>query len=617
MLLLECPSMVEIKKRWYRLLFAPLSLMAFLLIALLSFSGGKTLSLSFDKLYIQIRELPSSDGTEQLDQINISYKGIGFKLSRKAPIIAYDSQERPMAFYPISYQNSDSDFYINLNSGAKISISAGSTDTVIRLDFPDKLKLARVELPFSVSGVKIEGSTDIPVLALNPQQDSEFFLSLSGDSSIDTNHKKLFISTAPNGKASITLGTPSGGKSVFVFWYRTQGREITERLFLSELKDYMDKAYSGFERRFEQDNLTWSYNGEKALRPETLIAYAAESIERGSYPDVQDIVTEAANTWEEEAGFFPVVYTGSLQRRTENFYSELNSKRAKIIAELKQENFDTLASFYDIFDTLVIDGSPYLIKAVQDAIDNVEPEALNDHTLAKLIQLHIKQKNSPYKILDTSAIEDIIDNYIFKSIKLIKEGLFFTDNTGKANILLSIATGAALTQEAEETGDQTLLTIARDLIVSSIKLSDRDGQLPALLDPDNNSAEGTIFPEEIYALIKPGANLPRATVITRGKDVKGWIFSLVDIKNTKVSDEEDIFEFDFPVGWIHHMVINGVAEYKRLEILKLTWRTTRLFEQYPMGAYFTPENRTLYIKYQHRDTRERVVIDYRNAEEQE
>ncbi|MEM5947329.1 hypothetical protein WKV44_02110 [Spirochaetia bacterium 38H-sp] len=606
--------MIEIKKHWYKLLFTPACLILFLVIAIVSFSGGKVVTTKLGQLAIQIREIPSQDGTAQLDQINILYKGLSFKISRKFPIVAYDTKEKPMALYPISYKEDSSSFYINLNAGAMIKLRTGATDTILELNIPSNLNLSRIDFPFSASGLKIEGSSDIPVLALNPQGEDEFFLSLSGNSKIDIPGKKLLIVPGISGKASITLGVPSGGKSVFVFWYRTQGREITERQFKAGLKDYMDKSYQGFKNRLDTENLLWSYNGEKDLRPETIIAYAAESIEREQYPDIQETLSKIADSKPEKSGFFPVVYTGNLQYRTEEFYSKLNKNRANIIRDLKNGNFDSLVSFYDIFDTLIIDGSPYLAKAVQDAINALSEDNISPKIFASLVRLLIKQKQSQFSLLDVSKIEDIIDNYIFKSIKLTQRGLFFINNEGKADMMISIATGAALTQEAEETGDENLKSIARDLILSSIKMSDEYGKIPEKLNPNTGTKEGTIFPEDIYPLIKSETKLPRTTIIAKDGKIKGWIFSLVSIENIKISDKEESFEFDFPVGWIHHMVINGVREYKRLEILKLTWRTTRLFEQYPMGAYFTPENRTLYIKYQHRDTRERVVISYQSEE---
>ena len=52
------------------------------------------------------------------------------------------------------------------------------------------------------------------------------------------------------------------------------------------------------------------------------------------------------------------------------------------------------------------------------------------------------------------------------------------------------------------------------------------------------------------------------------------------------------------------------APTPRLEILRLTWRTTPVFEIYPMGAYYTPGNETLYVKYRHREQKERILVTY-------
>jgi hypothetical protein len=69
---------------------------------------------------------------------------------------------------------------------------------------------------------------------------------------------------------------------------------------------------------------------------------------------------------------------------------------------------------------------------------------------------------------------------------------------------------------------------------------------------------------------------------------------------------------DFPQENTHHLIINGVAPFRSIEIYDTPYRTDPRFETYNSSGYvYNAETRTLFLKSRHRAQREVIRLIYR------
>lgn len=606
--------MIEVKRTWYRLLLPVGYLFLLFLVVLLSFSGGRVLTSSWHGLTVHTREVPGPEGLSILEEVRIDYHGLSLRFSRKTPLEASTDSGGRLPVIPLSFTASSDELTLEASEGVRIRIIPSVGDS-LRIVLSAPPRMTRLTIPFSLSGgLKAQVAEDLPILALNPSGDDQYYLSLPGTSRILLEQRILEVGLSRDGNGTLTLGAPSGGKAVFAFWYRSQNRSITPRQVAAAIQQFVDSAYKGWQSRLLPDRLVWSYETERGIHEETVIAYAAEAIRRNTFPDVVDTLARMREAHPAAFTFLSNPYVGNLQRTSEAFFQELDDLLEAYLDSLSPGAPSPLHTVPDLYDLLVMSrtlgGSGRWLSRVQGLLSSLDPERLSPAQALELLRLFHRVRRSSPALLDTTPIEPLFDTVLYPALTLTDEGLFVASG-GRADIRLSLAAAAILSMEGARRGDPLMEEVSRDLYVSSLKLVGPSGTLPASFPVDDpRQREGIVFPEEVYPFVMPDAPLPHIVPLLQGEDLTGWVWTILKFPRISVSETELLMEFEFPEGWIHHMVIQGVRPYTRLEILRLTWRTTPVFEIYPMGAYYTPGNETLYVKYRHREQKERILVTY-------
>jgi hypothetical protein len=208
---------------------------------------------------------------------------------------------------------------------------------------------------------------------------------------------------------------------------------------------------------------------------------------------------------------------------------------------------------------------------------------------------------------------ELINTKIFPAIIKIEEGFFLENESGKIDVYLSILAGRIFIRAGNAENDQVLESIGRDLIISALNLSDRQGFLPKNIlfaDMVLRGTEGRIAPEDVYSLLVDNPYYPRFIDLTRQLGPGAWLYTAANMQDVNISPARIIFRFQFPVGEAHHFVFHGAKPYTEIQLWKISWRIDPNFERYNIGAYFIPERNLFMAKYNHRNREEEFLMSF-------
>jgi hypothetical protein len=208
---------------------------------------------------------------------------------------------------------------------------------------------------------------------------------------------------------------------------------------------------------------------------------------------------------------------------------------------------------------------------------------------------------------------DLINSKIFPAITKIQEGFFLENESGKIDVYLSVLAGQICIQAGGAEKDPVLESIGRDLIISALNLSDRQGFLPKNILVAGGTLKGTegrIAPEDIYTLIaSPNPYYPHFVDLTRWIGPRAWLYTAAETR-LDITPERYSFRFQFPAGETHHFVFHGAKQYTEIQLRRIPWRIDARFESYNIGAYFIPERNLFLGKYNHRNREEEFLMSF-------
>ncbi len=176
----------------------------------------------------------------------------------------------------------------------------------------------------------------------------------------------------------------------------------------------------------------------------------------------------------------------------------------------------------------------------------------------------------------------------------------------------SIQAGRVLLLAGNAEKDEVLSSIGRDLILSSLGLSDKQGFLPQRIlfsDQTFQGTEGKISPEQIYPWIQENPYYPRFISLSKELGRGNWLFIAADVSEISIQPQEYRFRFRFPV---EQSTILSLKEQNRIERSRsgIPWRNDPRFERYPVGSFFLEDLGIFTVKYQHKKLEEEFLMRF-------
>jgi hypothetical protein len=563
---------------------------------------------------------PKNGEQKEIEELHLRYKGIDFAFGSRyrAQLVFEDGSSRDLILG--RYQKTEMGFTLNFDRDVKLDFIPDSAKDILSIHAEIGKRTAgsvqALVMGFSaVDGAKVNNVERMPILSVD-HKEKNYLLSLPEKSSIDMARQLLVV--VPSGdSALITFGPSSEGtKESFRQWYANQMGGATPPEALSQkVTEYINGAYQGWKTgRYSAEGGVWLTEGNTQAFKETLVtAYLAESLQRGDYSAARAQVQQTAQNHARSVSFISSPYLGNLQELFVRLLQDDEKESARLLSQVRSRN-NSVWNRGDLLRFAALRGSPGL----KDEILRFAAAA-NLHTLSFPSALGMLQNY--YETLDADPESadvlrrstELINTKVFPSIIKIAEGFFLENESGKIDVYLSVLAGRILIRAGKAEKDPVLESIGRDLIISALNLSDRQGFLPKNIlfaDMILRGTEGRIAPEDIYSLLVDNPYYPRFIDLGQQLGPGAWLYTGANMRDVNISPARNIFRFQFPMGQTHHFVFRGAKPYTEIQLWKISWRIDANFERYNIGAYFIPERNLFMAKYNHRNREEEFLMSF-------
>jgi hypothetical protein len=369
----------------------------------------------------------------------------------------------------------------------------------------------------------------------------------------------------------------------------------------------------------------WNLSAGGNPDEETVLAYLAESLSRGSYQSAMATLSPDF-TGGTQRGFMSSVYLGRTDQglRSSLIYERENfSRLSRLIAEgsadfLKDPQvIEFLASRG--YDGLIDSGA-----GIVNALKGADPDMdLDPDLIPGILEGYMdwlsyrpNMENPFERLADQACIslsEKIVAGYQGERILVF--------DRGQADLEFNCRTGAALTAYGEYTGQEVWAGIGRSLVLSVLAFLDGTGTAPLTL---NLAADGGIETDpgaarssglgsaRIYRLLRLGDYSARAIGLHAAANGV-WTWTAASAVTASFNQENNMLDLTvvFPRGETHYMFIRGVRPFTQIQLYNIPYRTDPRFESYDSSGWaYSPSEQTLMVKMKHQLPTEHIQIYY-------
>jgi hypothetical protein len=380
------------------------------------------------------------------------------------------------------------------------------------------------------------------------------------------------------------------------------------------LRRWADKNYPLWGR------LVLSRNDE-----DLVVAYSGEALQRGSgsYRAALNAVprlflSSPGRTYES------AVYLGGMADAQRKLLTAESKTLTHITELLTRESPDFFLESHPV-EFLAARGRGDLIDRGMTLIRNTDPLSLTMEQIPGLLEAQVELSSLWPQALGETHSGSLFEALTARAEFILSEnlrrlppadrypmGLVLVVRDSRADTEWNLRLGKALETWGTLTGRGTWAAIGRSIVLSALSLEDREGQIIASLNLDEDQAAGdspaSVSTARFYRLLGLGNYRPRALSLSAAfPGLWAWTAS-PEIRATREGQVLDI-AVSFPAGESHYLLIQGLEPFYRLQFYGMDWRTDPNFERYDSSGWaYYPRDRTLVIKVKHRAELEHIRL---------
>jgi hypothetical protein len=583
------------------------------------FITGLLLFLEFsnrDKIFhLRIENISLSGSGEQgldknsISNVKLTVPGLIFNLS-KEPISILDSEGNISYTDITGYLSTESGFRLSFTNSLIITISAEESKSIVfDIEYPgdasDTLVLP-VELMSDLHQVSY-----LPCYSYTVSGANYMFAARSG-SIFDLTAGSIMLPMADK-SASIIIDEIEDKDPLQYYFFGKTGPVSTD-LYESSIESFVRKAYEGWrQERFNSAKGEWLLaGGNSGLDNNLLASFISESLKRGRFAQIENVVN-AISSKEDEFNYLSATFSGNVVNTNSSRRIINDALKKKISTSVKSEDL-TLFHEPNLMQELTWISSSALIRDFSEFVSSIdlgkrfEPAILTG--MAEVYKDSIKIETKQYK--DLKRLYSVIEEQIFPALTRVNDSLYLGGGKeSQFDTFLSIRTGLSLYEIGRIESDNLFETIGRTMIISVLSLADESGLIPDFIDREGNIHGESYYGADIlYSNLVSNEYYPHVVNFkgTAGTDISVWTSAnTVSFTSNKSSSE---FEFTYPRGAVHHLVIKGVEPFKSLQMNGINWNSDKRFQYYSSGWLYEREEKTLYVKLTQKRTREKIVLNY-------
>jgi hypothetical protein len=585
----------------------------------MQFSGSHGFSAEVSGIEISGRTRTGAPGQgDYISDLQIGCNGISFTFDEENPLLVYTQDGLTHNTVPIDYRVTASgvDVRLNKNIGISFFVLQNSNDIInisLTAEDPESIKYIAIPL-IEDKGNQISIVEGVPVLSVTTVNDSRFFLSLPEGTSFIEETKMLKLFPTEEGFSELAFErSVDTSLDAFTYWFSGNSTLISAADLKTTIEEYLSKTVAGLRTsRFNADSGSWSTKtGLSDFNEKALVAAVSEGINRPNYSSVKKVLDRAAVKNSDELSILSSSLFGNIVN--EGWAYDRNLERKLVRLENRTANADySVFTDEDLSIIVLSEDSEVLTENLIQMTKTLSDAEIDIREASGMLRFYQEIKDA-YPELGSkfSAFTSVIDTEILPSIKVLSDSLFLVDENDKTDILLSLHTGLMMIKSIETDGASNINDLGRELVSSSLKLSDDLGFLPksALEGEDGNLVtEDSIAPEEVYPLLSDNPYYPEEEFYFVETGEKISVLNQAESFDIEKTDYGYRMTFDFPVGKIHTFAVRNIKPFYQMNLLGYKWNSDHRFLQYFSGWWYDKDNSTMYVKIRHRTETEEILI---------
>ncbi len=560
----------------------------------------------------------SGSGEQGLDKNNISnvkltVPGLIINLSKEP--VTFLTQDGTFSSANLTgYATTDTGFILSFTNSLIITISTNeSTSIVFDIEYTGDSEDTLV--------IPVEFMSDLHQVSFLPcysytVSGANYMLAAGSGSIFDMTAGSLLLPLTDK-SASIVIDK-IGNKDPLQYYFFGETGPVSTDLYESTVEDFISTAYEGWrDGRFTYESGEWILaDGTNGFDNNLLSSFISESLKRGRLAQIENIINKVSNK-EDLFNFLSATFSGNVVNANSSRRAMDDNLKKRISTAAKSEDL-TLFHEANLMQELSWISSSALIRDFSKFVSSIDlGKRFEPAVLTGMVEVYIasvKLENDQYK--DLMRLYSVIEEQIFPALTRVNNGLFLAGGNERFfDTLLSARTGLALYEIGKTESNDLFETIGRSMVVSVLSLTDESGLIPEFIDREGGIHGNSYFgADTLYSNLISNEYYPHVVNFkgTAGTDISVWTAANT-VSNTS-NKNSSVFEFTYPRGGIHHVVIKGVEPFKNLQMNGINWNSDKRFQYYSSGWVYEREEKTLYLKLTQKRTREKIVLNYKEAE---
>ncbi len=613
---------MELNKRY--LLIPLLYIFVICILVFMQFSKLKSYSDSIGIINIEGTNFSGrSDQTANISKLKISINKLVFLFSKENPVYIQLNDGTIIESNIIGYTRFSESLQLNFSNrlGIKIlaSDSKASKIRIIPMISLDTGDVRSIIIPYKIEeGVEIKSIPGLPLLSVS-FNNKHSYLSLSSGS-IDSEKRRItLINDEITGEIKIEF---SPTDNLIDYWFSKKSKLIDESMYLSSIKKFISKAYSGWKKRYRPNRGEWEISEDSSSFKEGILsAFLSEALIRNEYSRVLSLIKYAAVKNRTKLTYLSCSFLGRIIDSTILRNKKDRLRIEKITDQIR--NNDITVFKQKSLMALIVNRNFALAQEIYDLsqrIENVPDDILVNLGILQAYLDEIRLDSS--EIIHLAKLSELAKARVLSAIIRTERGLFLEASYGKVRLYDSVYSGYLLIKMGKQQRNDGLILIGENLINAALLLSNEYGCMPEILTIAEGSIvdkEGHLCSEDIYPLISENPYYPGEFFLNKKVRPGSWIWTAAKV-SVQIPDEanpldsrEYKFLFSFPKNQTHYIIIHGVEPFfSSLKIDGKPFHPSLLFYQYESGWLYDKDLKCLFIKLSHYKEEKEVSIIYEN-----
>lgn len=586
---------------------------------ILQFTGGKLFNSSLGPISLTgTFAMGGGNANKQIASLRIQVQGIQFAFDKDHPIVLQNQDGSQLPIAMTGYSTKENGYTLDFQHDVQLDFhftDAEQKAASIDVNIPaGLLPLQSLSLPYApASDASITVSQGAPGMDIS-WRGSKYQLALPTRSYTNEQKQLLVIPGDSSKSLRIAQRNTSDQSALQDF----QVPSVTPKEFQAGVDAFVGAAYNGWRTtRFNSSSNTWSYrDGDSRFSEEILVDLLSEAWQRDEYTRAFNDMRTAADNFPARISYRSSVFLGNLRRVTNDLSDADRRESARIDGLVAQKSLDVFQT-PGLFQFALDRGSGGLSSSLVQFAESLPLEGIDPvQALGILQNVYLTDLPDPKLDASLSRFSALIKSTVLPAVAHVDEGFFFQTKPGKGDGYYTVLAGRILEKAGAKLGDDRLVALGRNMVLSVLKLADDQGFIPNQIDFAAGAISAMLKyrgPEDIYWMVQSNPSYPKAVSLYPQLGPGHWLYTIAQVNSISIKPTEFRFNISYPRSRTHYLFFRGLNKIDPLagmQLFGITWRNAPDFEVYSKGRYYNPDTQTLMVKYFDDSVQKDIVIWY-------